>query len=135
MKVSFVLLLTLTNLDQLNDQYGHLFGDKVIKQVSDACMAIFRKTDIIGRFGGDEFVVILRDVSLETGKKRTEQLNENLKNNKITKDGNSVSISASIGVADNSQGLVKTFHELFHLADLGLYEAKRNGKNQIYVYE
>ena len=64
------------DLSLFNDDYGHLFGDEVIKQVSKTCLNIIRETDLIGRFGGDEFVIILKDVSLENGEKKAEQILE-----------------------------------------------------------
>jgi diguanylate cyclase (GGDEF)-like protein len=122
------------NFKPINDEYGHLFGDEVIKQVSKACSKIFKENDLIGRYGGDEFVVILKGASLECGIKKAEEIGATLENYQISKDGKSVSITASIGVADNSSGTVNNFNELFHLADVGLFKAKQNGKNQIYVW-
>jgi diguanylate cyclase (GGDEF)-like protein len=119
------------NFKSINDQYGHLFGDEAIKQVSEACAQLVSKNELIGRYGGDEFVVILKDVSLANGKNKAEQIAGTLRNYKIIKDGKTVSITASIGLADNSHGTVKSFNELFHLADVGLYKAKQLGKNQI----
>jgi len=52
----------------INDNYGHLFGDKLIKQVGKTCSNVIRETDLIGRFGGDEFVIILKELSMENGK-------------------------------------------------------------------
>jgi diguanylate cyclase (GGDEF)-like protein len=121
------------NFKLINDEYGHLFGDEVIKQVSKACSKLFNKNELFGRYGGDEFVVILKGTSLEIGKKKAEQIRKTLKNYLINKDGKSVSIAASIGIADNSNGTVMNFNELFHLADVGLYKAKQIGKNRVCV--
>ena len=60
------------NFKQINDEYGHLVGDAVMKQISQYCSTIFRESDLMGRFSGDKFVVIPKGVSLEGGKKKAE---------------------------------------------------------------
>ncbi|CAM5209000.1 Diguanylate cyclase (GGDEF)-like protein OS=Ureibacillus acetophenoni OX=614649 GN=SAMN05877842_11522 PE=4 SV=1 [Ureibacillus acetophenoni] len=114
-----------------NDKHGHLFGDEVIKQVSNACKETLHKDDIIGRFGGDEFVIITTVKSLEEGKNKAIQIKDAISKLKIFNGDYSSSITVSMGVADNLSGKITTFKELFHHADLALYEAKRRGKNQI----
>ena len=96
------------NLTAINDEYGHLFG-------------------------GDEFVIILKDISLEYGEMKAIQLLEAIRGINIFKDGQTILVTASIGVTDNADCSVLHFNELFNLADMKLYEAKQNGKNQIYV--
>ncbi|WP_186670734.1 GGDEF domain-containing protein [Sporosarcina sp. BP05] len=121
------------NFKSINDEYGHLFGDEVIKQVSSACLSSIRKIDLIGRFGGDEFVILLKDFSLEDGKLKAEQLLEIIRDIKLFKDGNTISVTASIGVSTNADCTIMHFNELFNFADIKLYEAKQNGKNRICV--
>lgn len=127
------IVFDIDNFKYFNDEHGHLFGDEVIKQVSKACLNILQEGEIMGRFGGDEFIVALKGVSLEIGKKRAKQMEEAIGNLKINKDGELVSIQVSIGVADNLCGTVTSFQDLFHFADTALYKAKKNGKNQIFV--
>jgi diguanylate cyclase (GGDEF)-like protein len=115
----------------INDNYGHLFGDEIIKQVGKICSGIVRENDIIGRFGGDEFVIVLKDISLENGHKKAEKMLDTIRKLKINKDNKHIQITISIGVADNFQGSITEFCDLFNYADLRLYEAKKNGKNQV----
>lgn len=115
----------------INDNYGHLFGDEIIKQVGKVCSEITGKTDLIGRFGGDEFVIILKGISLENGKKKAEKMLDSIRNLKISKDNKHIPITMSIGVADNLKGSLKEFSDLFNYADMRLYQAKKNGKNQV----
>ncbi|MEB2298930.1 GGDEF domain-containing protein [Lysinibacillus xylanilyticus] len=129
------LALDIDNFKAINDEFGHLFGDEVIKQVSKSCSSILRENELIGRYGGDEFIVILKGVSLEVGKEKAKQIEENIRNLKITKDEKSITIQVSIGAADNSGGKVSSFQDLFHFADIALYKAKKGGKNQICVSE
>ncbi|MFJ7934372.1 diguanylate cyclase [Sporosarcina sp. NPDC096371] len=126
------IALDLDNLKTINDEYGHLFGDEVIKLVGGICQDNSGENAIVGRFGGDEFVIILKGITLENGKKKAQQLAESVKNMAITKEGKMIVTTASIGVADNSDCREMTFKELFNTADMALYRAKVNGKNQIY---
>lgn len=127
------IVFDIDDFKAINDANGHLFGDEAIKLVSQACSDIFREQDLVGRFGGDEFVIILKGASLEIGKKKAEQLTEALKQVQLHKEGQPVSLTISIGISDNKAGAVKTFKELFHLADMQLYKAKQSGKNRIIV--
>lgn len=115
----------------INDKYGHLFGDEVIKEVCRACSSILRGDDFIGRFGGDEFVVILKGASLKDGEKKAKQLLETVRNLNITKDGENISITLSLGVTDNLSLKELNFSELFNIADMRLYKAKERGRNQV----
>ncbi|WP_040948803.1 GGDEF domain-containing protein [Gorillibacterium massiliense] len=127
------IVFDIDNFKTINDTYGHLFGDEAIQQVGRAISRIFSRDDLVGRYGGDEFVIVLRNVSLEDGILRAEQIKESFYQYPIIKDDLSVSITASIGVADNTDTGIETFKDLFHLADVRLYMAKQNGKNQIEV--
>jgi len=115
----------------INDEYGHLFGDEVIKKVSKTCSSILRENDLFARFGGDEFVIILKGIVLKDGKRKAEQILETIRNLDIHKDGKHISITISIGVTDNLSCTVDYFYELFNIADIRLYKAKRNGRNQV----
>lgn len=121
------------NFKLINDEYGHLVGDAVMKEISQYCSTIFRETDLMSRFGGDEFVVILKGISLEGGKMKAEQLSETIRSIEVEHEGKFVSITASVGVAGNEKGTVLDFKELFNAADIALYQAKENGKNQVCV--
>lgn len=127
------IVFDIDNFKSINDEYGHLFGDEVIKQVSSACSSLIRNNDLIGRFGGDEFVVILKDFSLEDGKLKAEQLLEIIRDIKLYKDGHTITVTASIGVTANTDCTIMHFNELFNFADIKLYEAKHNGKNRVCV--
>lgn len=129
------LALDIDNFKAINDEFGHLFGDEVIKKVSQSCSNIIGENELIGRYGGDEFIVVLNGSSLEVGKEKAKQIEENIRNLKIINNGKSIPIQVSIGAADNSSGTVSSFQDLFHLADVALYKAKRSGKNQIFVSE
>src|SRR5690606_23233043 len=81
------IVFDIDSFKSINDEFGHLFGDEVIKQVSHACSSILQDNEYIGRYGGDEFVVILPNISVEKGKQRAEQIQSVVRNMKISKDG------------------------------------------------
>jgi diguanylate cyclase (GGDEF)-like protein len=123
------ILFDIDNFKLINDEYGHLFGDNVIKQVSQICSTVIRENELFGRYGGDEFMVMLRDATRENAEKRAEQILTTVK--KLTIPDYGKEISLSIGVVDNSDSNISSFLDLFDAADQALYKAKRNGKGQV----
>ena len=121
------------NLKPVNDQYGHLAGDELIKRVGDECSKILQEDVLMGRFGGDEFAIIVKEASLEYGKQLAEQVAETIRSIQIEEDGTAISATASIGISDRASSNAQNFKELFNAADRALYEAKQNGKNRICV--
>ncbi|MDR7871340.1 MAG: GGDEF domain-containing protein [Tissierellaceae bacterium] len=128
------IVFDIDNFKGINDEYGHLLGDEVIKQISKSCSSTIRDDDLIGRFGGDEFIIVLKGSSLEDGKVVAERLKEKLLNLNIRKSDKTIPIKVSMGVADNLNGDILSFNDLFHLADMRLYKAKQNGKDQICAF-
>lgn len=127
------IALDLDNLKLMNDTFGHMFGDRIIQEIAKVCSGKIRSDDLMGRFGGDEFAIILKGVSPEQARIKAEQLVEAVRKLKIEKNGVIIPVSASLGIADNGNGTITTFKDLFHEADMALYEAKRNGKDRICV--
>jgi diguanylate cyclase (GGDEF)-like protein len=127
------LALDIDNFKAMNDTYGHLFGDQVIQLLSQTCVDVVRKEDIVGRYGGDEFIVILKGTTSKTGKKKAEQLKDVLRERPLTQQNVIIPVEISIGVTDTVISEATTFKELFKFADQALYEAKRKGKNQVCV--
>lgn len=120
----------LDNLKNINDTYGHMFGDYVIKQVASACQNQIRNDDLMGRFGGDEFAIILKNITIEQTRMKAEQIVSEVRKLIIEKDGLTIPVTISLGVSDNRDGKSTSFSDLFHKADMALYKAKREGKNR-----
>jgi len=118
-------------LKSFNDEYGNVYGDEVIKSVSNVCTEILRSDDLVGRFGGDEFVIILRRITLENGVRVAEKLIKAVRNLTVKIENEITPITVSIGVTNNLNSDAANFIQLFHSADNGLYKAKENGRNQI----
>lgn len=122
------------NLKTLNDTYGHPFGDQVIRLVAQECSDLLRRSDKTGRVGGDEFVSLLRGISLEDGSKKAHQMLDAVTNLSLEYSRERIPLTLSIGVAETSNGKIKEYDKLYHKADIALYRAKNNGKNQVCIY-
>lgn len=127
-----MLVIDLDFFKNVNDRYGHLFGDKVLQEFARMLRTLFRSSDILVRFGGDEFVVFLKDIPNTTLLQKTRQLSESVQQVKFWK--NDYRMTCSIGACflpENTAGY--SFDQLFENADWALYQAKQNGRNQ-YVF-
>ncbi len=127
------IIIDLDNFKEINDTFGHQFGDHVIQETAEYLKSIFRQNDIVGRIGGDEFLVFVCNAYSEqivTDKflHLLKHFDKNYKN-----DEKSVKISISIGVAVYpTHG--NTFTALYHNADMALYDAKQHGKNTFKIF-
>ncbi len=127
--VDAFILIDVDFFKEINDNYGHYTGDQVLQSLSETIRKTFRKTDVAGRFGGDEFCIYMQNIPSEKFvKSRCRQLNEEISG---SVDGMNISLSIGISLVDGK----KTFDDIYKEADQALYEAKRNGKNQYAVYE
>lgn len=127
-----MLVIDLDFFKNVNDRYGHLFGDKVLQEFARMLRTLFRSSDILVRFGGDEFVVFLKDIPNTTLLQKTRQLSESVQQVKFWE--NDYRMTCSIGACflpENTAGY--SFDQLFENADWALYQAKQNGRNQ-YVF-
>lgn len=127
-----MLVIDIDDFKQVNDIYGHLEGDRIICMITDLLSKHFRKTDIVGRIGGDEFLVFMS--GLPSTDLARQKANNFLKLLKYKPDVSSpIHVSVSIGMAI-TQPRAYTYKELFRQADEALYQAKRNGKGQYAEY-
>ena len=126
---STLLLLDIDNFKQINDTYGHAEGDHVIKQLSNALMKTFRRKDLLGRFGGDEFMVFLKNVTnREVINRRIEEFCAEFKKN------SEYQCTCSIGIATAKKENF-SYEEVLKKADDALYRSKKDGKNRYTYYE
>ena len=124
-----LIILDLDNFKQVNDQFGHLAGDELLKSLAEVLRSTFRSHDLIGRLGGDEFLVFVKDVT-DKGilDRRMKQLFERMK----TADSAALSCSAGISLVT---GKNFNYREELRKADEALYKSKKKGKNQYSHYE
>lgn len=124
-----ILMLDVDSFKHINDTYGHPVGDLVLKNVANLIFDNLRSMDFSFRFGGDEFAVILSDVTLDLAFMLAERLRAVIEENPIFVDGVEVIGTVSIGVIPYEKG--KTVEELLKEVDLKLYLSKEKGKNSV----
>lgn len=123
-----LFIIDIDNFKSVNDTMGHLFGDEVIVSVANGIKSVFRHTDAVGRIGGDEFMVYMKDITdREVVSKKAEAVCDTV-SNIYTGENEKVKISASVGIAIFPEDAVN-YSELFRMADHALYFTKNRGKN------
>ncbi|MBI3609801.1 MAG: sensor domain-containing diguanylate cyclase [Nitrospirae bacterium] len=133
-----VLSLVFFDMDyfkHVNDTHGHLMGSKVLIEVAHLLIENLRTVDIIARYGGDEFVVVLPETDVQTTTRITERLHKRLKAHEFLKEeGLRIQMTASYGIAGYPEH-AQTKRDLVHLADQAMYQAKNSGRSRICVAE
>ncbi|MFV0362936.1 MAG: diguanylate cyclase [Suipraeoptans sp.] len=130
-KCAFIIV-DLDNFKSVNDVYGHPRGDMLLSDFAKELMRIFRKEDIIGRLGGDEFGILMKDIpNVEIVKSKADEILNAI--NKIS-EKNNYEVSGSIGIACSSS-CDNSYSRLYHNADLSLYYVKTRGKNDYFVFD
>jgi diguanylate cyclase (GGDEF)-like protein len=128
-----LLFLDLDGFKQVNDSHGHLAGSKALVEAAAVIRACARETDVVARFGGDEFSLILPDTAQEGAVSVAARIRERLSAARfLTSDGLSVHLTASIGVA-TLPDVANSAEELLRAADTAMYKVKASGKDGIYI--
>jgi len=128
-----IIMLDADYLKQVNDQYGHEVGDKLIVSLSQVMKDSLRETDILARYGGDEFVIMLPDTIDAKAYDVAERIRVAVENTSINADGTRVSSTLSIGLACYPVDS-ENIEEITHKADKALYASKRSGRNLVTKY-
>ena len=127
-----VALLDLDRFKQINDTYGHLIGDEVLRQIADTMTGLLREYDLAGRFGGEEFVMLLPQTRAPDAFKIADRVRAHIARLPIsTTGGEQVAVTVSIGVAALDAGSSRELTELLAAADAALYRAKASGRDQV----
>jgi len=132
-KPSTALMLDIDHFKRINDTYGHQAGDKVIKMLAALIKRCVRETDLAGRYGGEEFAIILNDSSVEDAKIVAERIRQLAQRLVVEHEGESISFTVSLGLAQFTPDFKGALAWL-ECADQALYEAKENGRNQYRIY-
>jgi diguanylate cyclase (GGDEF)-like protein len=129
-----MLFVDLDNFKEINDRYGHPVGNDILRQVARSLEVAIRSTDIAGRFGGDEFVVLLVDADFDGAVRVADEIRQNVANIRVSVPDGEVGTSASIGIAAHagSEDSLLTADDLFAEADAALYIAKAHGGNRVH---
>jgi diguanylate cyclase len=127
-----IIYIDLDDFKKINDTYGHDIGDKVLKKLSFVVKEEIREIDVIGRMGGEEFVVALVGATEEDAYKKAERIRIAIKNNLKIEELPNLIVTGSIGTASVRKTESKTISELITMADKAMYEAKKNrGKDNV----
>ncbi len=125
-----MIMLDADNFKMINDTYGHSIGDQVLKNIANLCLQLCRKSDIIGRMGGEELAICCPQTDLVNAVEQAERIRSALETTQVSDGDKGVSVTLSLGVAqlaDSDQHI----DDMLCRADKLLYQAKRNGRNQV----
>ena len=125
------MMIDVDNFKVFNDQYGHIAGDRVLVAVGDTLREFLRPTDLIARFGGDEFAVLLPDLTLEQARQTAERLREQV--SALSPPSLTTAITISAGIAAVASG--DDVAALVQRADAAMYDAKQRGRNRVAISE
>ncbi|PIW75043.1 MAG: hypothetical protein CO002_04230 [Candidatus Portnoybacteria bacterium CG_4_8_14_3_um_filter_44_10] len=126
-----ILLLDIDKFKQVNDTNGHPAGDAVLKKVAAICAAQVRDFDRAGRWGGEEFVIILPQGDEGQTRMVAERIRQTIENTVIEFNGREIKVTISAGVAEYGVDTSETWEEVFKKVDRALYRAKNQGRNQV----
>ena len=124
------IMIDIDHFKKVNDTYGHLAGDAVLKEVARRLTTSVRPYDVVGRYGGEEFVVMLPDTSMEQCLIIAARIRENIRTETVEAEGNKLSITASLGVTRSSETDVN-LSDVLKRADAAMYKAKADGRDQV----
>lgn len=128
-----VVMLDIDHFKKVNDKYGHLVGDQVITSLANLLRQQLRKTDMIGRYGGEEFLLVLPDCPVEKAFKVVDQLREAFARFPFVANGQHFHCTFSAGISDGSVG--QLVDQVIDNADQALYQAKAGGRNKVQLFQ
>jgi diguanylate cyclase (GGDEF)-like protein len=126
-------MLDIDHFKSINDIYGHLAGDQALQEVTRLCREFTRRVDLLGRFGGEEILILMPETTPLQAQAAMERLREQIENLQIDTPRGVVQITASIGITNLNAGEEIEFTPFLDRADQALYQAKNAGRNQVSV--
>ena len=127
-------MFDIDHFKKVNDTYGHPAGDEVIRQTARLLRETMRTTDIAGRYGGEEFVIILADTAMDGAQIFAERLRSVIGDQTVRHDQHEIRYTISLGVAE-MQERIESPKQWIECADRALYEAKHAGRNRVALYQ
>lgn len=126
-----MILFDIDHFKQINDTFGHRAGDQMLETLADQCRSNLRSSDIIGRYGGEEFIILLPETNLEKAEQIAERLRQQAEEIRIPNQRGEAKITLSLGVTRLVGGAEIALDTLVSLADEAMYCAKQGGRNQV----
>ncbi|ALO45048.1 hypothetical protein PS2015_358 [Pseudohongiella spirulinae] len=130
-KTSALLMLDIDHFKSINDSYGHLCGDQILRELSALLQQMLRASDLCGRWGGEEFVILLRDTQANKVPSIAENIRQSIEDRIFVLDGRSHRITVSIGCTLLDPNDPEPMLSAYQHADLALYQAKSQGRNRV----
>ena len=125
-----VVFIDIDDFKRYNDSYGHIAGDRILRLVALTLQDNLRNTDKIGRYGGEEFLIVLPHTNRENAKKIALKLLHSIQNSTLGNSTIPQGVTVSIGISELSETM-QDGHDLIKEADINMYRAKKEGKNRI----
>lgn len=126
-----VMMLDIDHFKNVNDTYGHIAGDKVLRMAADVLRKCLRDSDLLGRYGGEEFIIILNRTKSDEALVVAERIRSAVEDYGFSEHGQQIRITASIGISTTMTGQgEQVLNALIHQADQALYQAKASGRNR-----
>jgi diguanylate cyclase (GGDEF)-like protein len=126
------VMIDIDHFKRINDDYGHAAGDAVLREVAERCRRVLRTSDLMGRYGGDELVVLLPETAADGAAGVAARIRDAVTGGPVQAGTAALALTLSLGVADS--GGCRGLDALLHHADMALYEAKRRGRDQAAVW-
>ncbi|WP_160675540.1 GGDEF domain-containing protein [Clostridium sp. C8-1-8] len=130
-KGSSISIMDIDHFKQINDTYGHPAGDLVLKQIASILNSNIQKEDMVARFGGEEFIILFYDTSLEEAKIKTDNIRNVIDKCVFNFQNQIIHVTASFGISELNNVTEKDFDKAYSTADMALYRAKKNGRNRV----
>jgi diguanylate cyclase (GGDEF)-like protein len=127
-----IILLDCDLFKDINDEFGHVFGDKVLKHLSEICTKEIRNIDFFARYGGEEFIIILPDSDLNGAIETAKRIQQSLTDQRLKFEDKDVPLTVSMGISTVTSKH-ENFEQLIKDADIAMYKAKTNGRNRIEI--
>lgn len=132
-RTSCMLMFDIDHFKEINDTHGHVAGDEVIRKTAGLLMESIRSVDIAGRYGGEEFSLMLVDTGIKGAKVVAERIRRQVERCVVESDESKIRFTISLGVAELTRG-IETTTQWIERADKGLYQAKHSGRNCVCLY-
>jgi diguanylate cyclase (GGDEF)-like protein len=129
-----VIIIDVDHFKNFNDNYGHLAGDKMLMRIAEVFMDSIRKGDVAGRFGGEEFVVLLVQCSRENACQAAERIRKRVERIVVEEKGRKLKATISLGLRHITKSDVQDAEEVMRQADRALYRAKASGRNKAFIF-
>jgi diguanylate cyclase (GGDEF)-like protein len=129
-----LIMVDLDRFKAVNDTYGHLIGDEVLKITAARMNNVTRQGTVLARYGGEEFIVMLTGIDYGGAVKTAQRIQKNIEDSRFNVKGLGIDVTVSLGVSTLTDPK-ETLSDLIYMADAALYSAKRTGRNKVVEYK